>query len=234
MSKHSYRGVVAVLVVGLLLPAVLATVLVAQTPTLTPTVTASGEPPRPPVLGLGFGGAQKPQATPIPSKALSGEENSLARVAGRIKLRKLTAEDRKQIREGGAASSAPTEDNKPGEPSGTQTQREEAMAEYNETTGPLFQQVQQARSECRACSWACEGRTQGSTISTDSNGNLVVSYTSIDNSTTPACKNCVVMCYENLSNLARRINAARDTAASKGVFRHELDSGRLVFSNVKD
>lgn len=212
----------------------IAAVLVAQTPTPTPMVTASGPSQRPPVLGLGFGLTPKVEATPIPSKALSGQENTLAGVAGRIKLRKLTAEDRKQIREAGAASSASTGDNKPGEPSGTQKQREEAMAEYNETVGPLFQQVQQARSECRACSYACEGRTQGSTITTDTNGNWVVSFTSIDNSTTPQCKNCVAMCYENLSNLARRINTARDSAVSKGVFRHELDSGRLVFSNVKD
>jgi hypothetical protein len=209
-------------------------VLLAQTPTPTPMAAAAPESPRPPVLGLGFGGPPKVEATPIPSKALSGEQNSLARAAGQIKLRKLTPEDRKQIREAGDASLAPTEDNKPGEPSGTQTQREEAMAEFNETAGPLYQQAQQARSECRACDYACEGRTQGSTITTNANGNWVVAFMSIDNSTTPQCKNCTAMCYENLSNLARRINAARDSAASKGVFRHELDSGRLVFSNVKD
>jgi hypothetical protein len=234
MSKHSYCRVLPVLIVGLLLSVVLASVLVAQTPAPTPAAAATPESAPSPVLGLGFGAQPKVVATPIPIKALSGEQNALGRTASQIKLHKLTAEDRKQPKGVSTASSVYTEDNKPGEPSGGQKRREEAMAEYYQTTEPLFQQLNQVDGQCRACRYTCQGWTQGSTFTTDSNGNLVVAFSSIDNSTTTQCRNCTAMCYENLNNLARQINTARDTAVSKGVFRHELDSHHLVFSNVKD
>jgi hypothetical protein len=211
-----------------------ATFLLAAAPTPTPTVAASSTAARPPVLGLGFGGAQKVQATAAPSKPFSGASNSLGAIAAQIKLRKLTPEDWKEIHQASPPSTPPIEGNAPGELSATQKQREEAMTEYNETVGPLFDEMQRAQGECRACDFSCAGFTHGSTITTDTNGNWVVLDTSIDNSTTAECRNCSAMCYEKVSSIAARFNRARQVAISKGVFRHELDSGHLVFSNVKD
>ena len=115
-----------------------------------------------------------------------------------------------------------------------QTQREEAMAEYLKTAKGLFGQLRQAEDDCRACDQACMGQTHGSSVTQDSNGNYIVLDVVFNNADMPACGICTSQCSSKLWRLTAAINAARAQAQGKGVYIHELDSGRLVFGNTKD
>lgn len=192
----------------------------------TPAPTAPAQAPR--LLKMGFGAA--PSATP--SAVASPKDNSgsdpLASLATKIKLRKLTPEDIKELKSAGPSAAAPVS-SQMATGSDLQQQRVDALAEYKETIGPLTAQAQQVESECRACDYSCQGTTEGSALTTDTNGNWVVLNTSVQNSTTPECRNCTVLCRERLATVAGQYNLARERAIAKGVYRHELDTGRLVF-----
>jgi len=212
--------------------AAMAPFLIAQTP--TPTVPPSGEASRPRLLGFGFGAAQNVQAPPAPSKPASAEGNPLAGVASQTKLRKLTPEEKKQLKAAGPMPAPTTEDSKPGEVSNRQKVREEAWQEWLEARGPLVARVLQADAEWHACSAACSGTSGGSGLTADANGYLMVISMSFDNSSSPECRRCSSMCWATYGQLASEINAARQRAFGKGILRHEIDVGHLVFSDMKD
>lgn len=198
-------------------------------PAPTPIVAAT---PQPRPLGLGFGGTAVAQPTPAPSQANAARGDSLSAVASKIKLRRLTAEELKTIRstEGSAGSSPNTPPVLPGPAS--DEQRQAAMEEFEDTFGPLHQRAVQVDAERRACNSACMGTTSGSAFTTDMNGNWVVINTSVDNSTTPQCRQCQVHWRAEADQITLEYNRARERAHQQGVMLYELDSHRLVFGNA--
>lgn len=200
-----------------------------QTSRPTPAPTATSQAPH--LLGLGFGVTPSATPSPVSSQKGASSPDPLASLASKIKLRKLTPEEIAQLKSEGPVEAAPTPDDLKAS-SSLQKQREGALSEYKETVGPLGAQAQQVQSECRACDYSCEGTTQGSALTTDTNGNWVVLNTSVQNSTTPECRNCTVLCQERLASVAGQYNFARERAIAKGVYRHELDTGRLVFGKT--
>jgi hypothetical protein len=202
------------------------------TPTATPVPTVKASPSR--LLGFGFGAAQRSQVTPESAQTVPPQQDSLASVATHIKLRRLTVEDLKEIREAGPSPTLPPENTGAAEPSATQRQREEALAEYLDTVRPLRRQLLETDNLCRSCWAACSGSTHGSSLTTDIFGNYVVLDVVINNADLPSCRICASDCHSKLSGLAWDYNRARERAIAKGVFRHELDTGHLVFDNVKD
>jgi Pyruvate/2-oxoacid:ferredoxin oxidoreductase delta subunit len=202
-----------------------------QAPPPTPAPKAPAKTPR--LLSIGFGATPSATTSPVASPKGHSDSDPLASLAAKIKLRKLTPEEIKELKNAGPAAPAPAS-SQMATGSDLQQQRVDALAEYKETIGPLTTQAQQVESECRACDYSCQGTTEGSALTTDTNGNWVVLNTSVQNSTTPECRNCTVLCRERLATVAGQYNLARERAIAKGVYRHELDTGRLVFGTTKN
>jgi hypothetical protein len=200
-----------------------------QTPSPSPAPPPPTKPPH--LLGAGFGA--RPSATPSPAPSEKGKVGSdpLASLAAKITLKKLTQEDIRQLNSEGPTAPVPASGD-PKASSDLQKQREDALAEYKDTVGPLSAQALQIQSECRACDYSCQGTTEGSALTTDTNGNWVILNTSVQNATTPECRSCTMLCQERLASVAGQYNLARERAIAKGVYRHELDTGRLLFGQT--
>ena len=202
-------------------------------PTPSPTATPiPAETPAPRPMGLGFGEKVVPRPTLAGPQVSPGRADSLASIASKIRLRKLTPEDRKNIHSSEESpGGTPITPEVPGGLASDE-QREAAMQEFEETFKVLYQRYLEVEAERRACNAACRGRTTGSAFTTDVNGNWVVLDTSVDNSTTPQCRQCQVHWRAEAQQAANEYHTARERAHRQGVMEYELDSHRLVFGNA--
>jgi len=198
-------------------------------PTPTAIVTAT---PAPHLMGLGFGEKTVPQPTATSSQPSPDQAGSLASVASRIKLRKLAPDDLKSIHSADQSSRAMPDTPPTSGGLASDEQREAAMQMFEDTFKVLHQRYLEVEAERRACNSACRGRTSGSAFTTDVNGNWVVLDTSVDNSTTPQCRQCQTHWRAEAEQVASDYKGARDEARAQGVFDYELDSHRLVFGNA--
>ena len=202
---------------------------VTPTPTPTPTVAATtGAHP----LKLGFGTTAVARPTPPSSKVNPARSDSLAAIASRIKVRKLTADELKSIHSADDSARAVPDTAPVSGALASDEQRAAALQEFEETFKPLRQRALQVEAERRACDSACAGTTSGSAFTTDTNGNWVVINTSVVNSTTPQCRQCRVKWLADADQVVIEFAKARDKAHQQGVFEYELDSHRLVFGNA--
>ena len=204
----------------------------AQPHTPSPTATPiPAETPAPRSMGLGWENVV-PRPTLASPQVTPGRADSLSSIASKIKLRKLTPEDLKNIH---SADQSPQGTPNTPEVSGglaSDEQREAAMQKFEETFQVLHQRYLEVEAERLACNSACRGRTSGSAFTTDVNGNWVVLDTSVDNSTTPQCRQCQAHWRAEAREVALEYGMARERAHRQGVMEYELDSHRLVFGNA--
>ena len=137
----------------------------APPPTPSPTATpipAATPAPRP--MGLGFAEKVVPRPTLASPQVTPGQADSLASIASKIRLHKLTPEDLKNIHS--AEESLGGSPKTPEVPGGlaSDEQREAAMQEFEETFKVLYQRYLEVEAERRACNSACRGRTTGLSV----------------------------------------------------------------------